>query len=369
LSLILLCVIACQQEKVTYEKYSTSNKDRPFGFGGPRFLSDNDQIMFTYLMNGVKAMAIYEISNNRVYRFTKYDRLLGKFIYPIYSRDGNKVTFADSDDPKYEMNIYVMNADGSGLRQLTHSDKPVKDWKGDLIIKYSTQPSFSPDGKKIIFQRSGVKHKRAFPLTGEIFTHWDVYELDLRTGKERRLTNYSFYEMSKPSYLSDGKRFVFSGTGPSEDSGVDTDSEEYRKLYRANKIFIMDGVNNVFEPAFTNGRNSDEPDVSWDDTILFVSRTNEMDGIPWKSKSETPVNYDLFVYQRGNISRLTKMQSAIFQASISPDGKKAVFLARKHDEKKGYSMWVVNTDGTVLMKLNIPWEQLEEQTSSAEKPK
>jgi Tol biopolymer transport system component len=260
-----------------------------------------------------------------------------------------------------------MNADGSDLRQLTHGGKPVKDWKGDLIIEYYTEPSFSPDGKRIICKLAGHRHKRAFPLRGEMLTFWDVYELDFQTGKERRLTNYSFYEMSKPSYLSDGKRFVFSGTGPSKNSGVDTNSEEYRKLYGSNEIFIMDGVNNVFKPAFTNGWKSDEPDVSWDDTILFVSRTNEMDGIPWKSKSETPDNYDLFVYKRGNISRLTKMQSAIFQASISPDGSKAVFLAQKYDEKKGYSMWMVNTDGTGLKKVNIPWEQLEEHADSKEK--
>ena len=196
-----------------------------------------------------------------------------------------------------------------------------------------------------------------------MLTNWDVCEVDVRTGKEHKLTNYRFYEMSKASYLSDGKRFIFSGSGPRNDSGVGPKNyDEYRKLYQENDIFIMDGVNNALQPAFTNGWWSGDPEVSWDDTVLFSSITNGMD---WLSKN--PYNYGLFIYKRGNITRLTKMQAVIFQASISPDGSKAVFLAKKYDEKKGYSMWMVNTDGTGLNKVNIPWEQLEERAGSLEK--
>jgi hypothetical protein len=53
------------------------------------------------------------------------------------------------------------------------------------------------------------------------------------------------------------------------------------------------------------------------------------------------------------------MESYIFDASISADGSRAVFLAG--DPREGEpSLWIVNTDGTGLKKIEIPWEQLEQ---------
>jgi Tol biopolymer transport system component len=58
--------------------------------------------------------------------------------YPAWSPDGRKIAFCSDRDGHYE--IYVMNADGSGLRRLTESSG-------------SCQPTWSPDGTKIAFCR------------------------------------------------------------------------------------------------------------------------------------------------------------------------------------------------------------------------
>ena len=57
--------------------------------------------------------------------------------YPVYSPDGARIAFVSTADGNSE--IYLMNADGSGVLRLTRD--PAED----------LQPSWSPDGKRIIF--------------------------------------------------------------------------------------------------------------------------------------------------------------------------------------------------------------------------
>ena len=63
---------------------------------------------------------------------------------PIYSPDGLKIAFISTHDGDPE--IFVMNADGSGIRKLTDNNA------------VDAAPSWSPDGRKIVFtsDRSGA---------------------------------------------------------------------------------------------------------------------------------------------------------------------------------------------------------------------
>jgi len=65
------------------------------------------------------------------------DGIQGVDDWPEWSPDGMKIVFARG------VNIYVMNADGSGLRKLTDSQNRSP----------SARPSWSPDGTKIVFER------------------------------------------------------------------------------------------------------------------------------------------------------------------------------------------------------------------------
>jgi Tol biopolymer transport system component/DNA-binding winged helix-turn-helix (wHTH) protein len=58
-------------------------------------------------------------------------------VYPVFSPDGRHIAFASNADGNSE--IYLMNADGSGLLRLTRD--PAED----------AQPSWAPDGRRVVF--------------------------------------------------------------------------------------------------------------------------------------------------------------------------------------------------------------------------
>jgi dipeptidyl aminopeptidase/acylaminoacyl peptidase len=58
---------------------------------------------------------------------------------PSWSPDGKKIVFSSGD--KNNFDLYVINADGSGLKQLTHTSENER------------MPTWSPDGKQIAYER------------------------------------------------------------------------------------------------------------------------------------------------------------------------------------------------------------------------
>jgi Tol biopolymer transport system component len=317
----------------TSKKYYRSISD-------PQFSNDNSKIIFTHCegpdKNKIRChLAIYEIPLDKLHQFSPTDNQYHR--EPAYSYDSKKITFiAGSDNYR---NVYVMNRDGSGLRQLTHNyNKDLKKDGQNKIMQWNAVPSFSPDGKRIIFIRSSIKRQRS--MGGEMFSNWDVYEIDIETGLERRLTNYAFYQMSKPYYMPDGKRVIFSASTLNYDDG---------RPKTLDAIYIMGAGQYALTPAFTHGWYSTEPSVSSKGDILFLSETSKMDEIQGR------YYYDLFIKAGDTIKRLTNRQfDLIHSPSISLDGSHVVFLASE-TKSEGPSIWVMNSDGSELMKFEKLW--------------
>jgi TolB protein len=81
-----------------------------------------------------------------------------------YSPDGTEIVYASNETGS--MNLFIMNADGSGKRQLTHHTHC-----------YNGGPFFSPDGKKILFRADREKPH-----------YLQIYLLDKESLEERQLT-------------------------------------------------------------------------------------------------------------------------------------------------------------------------------------
>ena len=142
---------------------------------------------------------------------------------PSWSPDGSKIVFTSYRDG--DANIYVMNEDGSGQTQLT-STTDHDEW-----------PSWSPDGSKIVFRslRNGQD---------------DLYLMDPDGQNQTRLTTHSSTEF-QPTWSPDGLKIAFC-------SQRDGNEEIY--------MINADGTN---ELRITNNPSSDQsPEWSADGTEM-----------------------------------------------------------------------------------------------------
>ena len=121
--------------------------------------------------------------------FTLRDMYHLKYIdNPHFSPDGSKIVFSLREDflekGKSNSEIYVINRDGTGLRQMT--DNPASD----------ASAAWSPDGKSILFVSDRTGSPQAWLLPGD-------------GGEGKQLTDFAM-GVGDPLWLADGKRFVFS---------------------------------------------------------------------------------------------------------------------------------------------------------------
>ena len=135
----------------------------------------------------------------------KYQRLTDAKGYDAegsYSPDGTLIAFASNRnaftrklsereqelfkiDPASMIDIFVMNADGSNVRQLTD------------VVGYDGGPFFSPDGKRICWRRFAENGATA-----------EVYSMDINGGDVNRLTNIGAMSWA-PYYHPSGDYLIF----------------------------------------------------------------------------------------------------------------------------------------------------------------
>jgi Tol biopolymer transport system component len=331
-----------------------------------QYSNDPDKLLFRYRCGGrynPDFWAVYEFSSGRAYDFDVLHKATKNAIHdaPSYSRDGKLITFIAGQDN--HRNIFVMNADGSNVRQLTHDYNETSGEVGKDVVamRLNATPSFSPDGKRVIFKRSAVKRvKPKYDDDPLLPSRWDIYEIEIETGKERRLTNYEFYLISQPFYLLDGKQFIFSAemsyVVPDSESGLNRKARDrYEDKYEFNAIFIMDGVNNELKPILKNGRHSGEPQIAREGAVVFRSEVNEMDGI----SRVGGIYYGLFVFQNGRIKRVVKDPFSNLRFTVSPDGEHVVFSFSM--DPVSVALSIIKLDGKGQRDIDIPWQGLKKQ--------
>lgn len=95
--------------------------------GRPDWSPDGNRIVFASIRNGKAWVRVMDADGSN-------QKLLVEGKAPDWSPDGTQIAFSRLDGQ-----IWVMNADGTSVRQTTHSDT------------FKSGPSWSPDGKQMVF--------------------------------------------------------------------------------------------------------------------------------------------------------------------------------------------------------------------------
>lgn len=173
------------------------------GYDAEATVSPNgDKIVFTSMRDGDPEIYVMDIDGSNQTRLTFEKGYDGG---PFFSADGNKIVFRSSR-PKTEeeltdydelvehglvrpsvLEIYIMNADGSDMKQITN------------LGKASFAPFFHPNGDKIIF---------ASNINSETGRNFDIYTVNIDgTGLEQITFNETFDGF--PIFSKDGKKLIF----------------------------------------------------------------------------------------------------------------------------------------------------------------
>jgi len=212
-----------------------------------------------------------------------------------WSPDGAKIAFTSERDGNPE--AYIMNADGS--EQINTSNNP---------DAYDAGPTWSPNGRYIAYASGSKKPAERIP-PGSPYRYWnsDIYILDTDTGERTRVTTADNDDIY-PVWSHDGTRLAFTSSrdGNNEIYIINTDGTGERRitnhLLQDNAAFWLPG-----------------------DRSLSFNRSEEIDG---EYLSEIYVA-DL---QTGSVSRVTDRPEIVyFNGPLSPDTSTIAYAAFTKD--------------------------------------
>lgn len=202
------------------------------------------------------------------------------------------IAFASLRDENWE--IYVMNADGTGLARRT--DEPGND----------VAPAWSPDGRHIAFasNRAG---------------NFDIYVMNADGSEVTQLTDDPGDDFS-PRWSPDGRKLAFHSE---RENNVD--------------VYVMnaDGSGQT-RLTFDRGR---ELSPTWSPDGLKIAYTSDRDR-----------NFDIYVMNAdGSVhTRITSDRAADTAPAWSPDGRKLAFTSKRDGN---WEIYLINADGTGLTRL------------------
>lgn len=325
------------------------------------FSLNSDVLLFNFCENSKCDLVAYSINNKAFTRIVPTGDVFHFRSAGFGSNESQLVAmlrYRHGEFTSYPQ-IALIDLNARTFRKLTN----------DPSHKYGA--TFSYDGKKVAYVQS--HGQRTWANGAPRADNWDIHVLDISSGTESKLTNFCFYSVSKPFFAEDNTDLIFSGDGPMcnyPTLGQPPGSkgyEQYRERFEEDTIVRIGPSRMVLEPWFqTTVRNSSNPQVARNGDVLFISRTNQMDGI-----KKGNYNYDLFLKQGDKIRRLTQLKTAIAGTALSPNSRYAAYLSDP-ERNRTRSLWLMNVETgehepILLLDLRAHTEKVSVQLISEEK--
>ncbi|HKV34693.1 MAG TPA: winged helix-turn-helix domain-containing protein [Pyrinomonadaceae bacterium] len=271
----------------------------------PMWSPDGHRILFDTERDGNGEIYVMDADGGNQTRLTRNNAFDGT---ATWSPDGNLIAFASNRDTgppynPYNLDIYVMNADGSNVRRIV--DDP----------EYDVSPQWSPDGRKIVF------------VTGRN-GNFDVYEMNADGTEQKNLTADNDKGDGAPVWSHDGNNIAFS-----------------RRIDGKKQIFIMDADGGNLKRVTNNAADNELPCWSPDSSKLVFQ--SDRDG-----------NWEIYTISvDGELAQLTDDAADDVSPDWSPDGNRLAFSSNRNGKQHIY---VMNADGSSLAQItNSPAEDTE----------
>jgi len=253
-------------------------------------------VLYTRVVEGDQEIFVMNADGSNVRQLT-YNGALDT--EPTWSPDGEQIAYSGiSEAGGADQEIFVMNADGSNVRQLTANDDR------------DTDPAWSPNGKQLAYvsDRSGLPQ---------------IFVLDLGTGRSRPLVGQGPDRSSDqgPEWSPDGQQIVFF-----------SDRFEDVQLFVVN----VDGSGVV---QLTN-RSGTNFYPAWSPSGQQIAFSSDSDG-----------DFELIVMNAdGSETRqVTDNDEVDLYPLWSVDGERIVFLGGRRDDLRMFS---IKADGSEKRKLD-----------------
>jgi len=162
---------------------------------------------------------------------------------PQPSPDGTKVVYTSYDPDTFNYCVFMADPYGNGEIQLTQRteketeiETEIDETEIDYIAINDETPSWSPDGKKIVFTRKKIA------FLGGDYMDKEIYVFDLQTGAVTAITDDGNTKRSL-LWTPDGKKLVYAYASFWEDTSdfywIDPDGNNKEKLTKGDMYYYQ----------------------------------------------------------------------------------------------------------------------------------
>ncbi len=272
----------------------------------------------------------------------------GEELYSVFSPDGTQIAF--TSDRIGGGNLFVMNADGSNVRQVSVTDRylVLTDWFGNELIchgrverdwypglrsysmnveggdltrlfdAFGSTPSISADGKRILFTRGGSSFSRRGYRGSDAR---DVWLYDRPANAYTQLTTWNGND-GRAKWV-DNTSFVFSSD--QQDETVN--------------LYLMkpgDAPQNARRLTAARGVDVEDFGVSRDGKTLVYAQRDRLYRLDLAKPDAQPLAIDIDAEQdRPNQTQYKAVDRLVSESTLSPDGKTVAVVAYGHVYVRG----------------------------------